>query len=133
MLSADCTVSARFPTVGQRSDVEISVAVRLEIPGEPGVDVAIALDYEPKFPLATQDVLHQRLYDGVHGGLAAVERPLPPGGVTAVVTAVRLTPPPDGGGSVADLAHTGRLLQVLTAQAVSTLFDGLLTTAEASL
>jgi len=133
VLAADCTVSARFPAPGRAPDAEISLSLRLEIPGEPGVDVTIGLDYAPRLPLATQDPLHQRLYDGVHGGLAVVERPLPPGGVTVIVTGVRLTPTPDGSGSVADLAHTGKLLQLLTTQATATLFDGLLTTAEAPL
>ncbi|MGH2615960.1 MAG: hypothetical protein ACRDJC_12020, partial [Thermomicrobiales bacterium] len=51
---------------------EIELTVRLEIPEETGADVGINPSFDTPLPSEWDDTLTQRLYQGVHGGLASV-------------------------------------------------------------
>jgi hypothetical protein len=105
--------------------LEVQLALSLEIPGEAGVNVAIDLPYECSMSYEAQDTLNQYLYNGVHGGLASVDLPLPDEGVLVILTTLGLTPPPKESASEQELRRIGRLLQTLVRYSVATLWEGL--------
>src|SRR5687768_13462900 len=72
---------------------EIELTVLLEIPKEDGGDVGIYSKFADSLPPAWDDALHQRLYQGVHGGLASVDAPFPVGGIGVHITHLRFFPP----------------------------------------
>lgn len=111
--------------MGQEPDVEIVISLRLELPGEVGVSTVIGPEFEPRLPDAIEDALHERLRDGVHGGLATSSGPWPEDGVRVIITSLRLSPAANAIGSPRELRRIGRLLQLVTSQVVATLWEGL--------
>lgn len=105
--------------------LEVQIALRLEIPGDSGASVAINLPFEISIPWEARDLLNQYLYDGVHGGLALVDLPLPDGGILVTVSALGLTPPLNESTSEQDLHRIGKLLQRQIMHSVAMLWEGL--------
>ena len=122
---AEGSVSATFPSLDQEPPVEIALSLRLEIPGEVGVSTVIGLEYEPKLPDTIQDTLHQCLYDGAHSGLAVGSGPWPENGVRVIITSLRISPASNASGDLLGLSRISRLLQLVTSQAVLTIWEGL--------
>ena len=92
---AEQSVSCVYRMVGSHPTLELHMSIQVEIPGEAGVDVATYLFFEPKLPEYLQEALHQSLYDGVHGGVAATALPLSPGGLIVRIMQLRLLPLPE--------------------------------------
>ena len=105
---------------------EIEFTVRLEIPDDDGADVGIYSRFADPLPPEWNDALHQRLYQGVHGGLASVEAPLPAGGIGVYVTHLRFHPPLGTRTSASDVQRLGDALEALTAATVAALWKGLI-------
>jgi hypothetical protein len=105
---------------------EIEMTVRLEIPEEAGADVGVNPRFAPSLPPAWEDALHQRLYAGVHGGLATVGAALPAGGLGVSITRLHVSPPLNCDGSPDDIRRLGDTLEALTAATVAALWTGLL-------
>jgi hypothetical protein len=107
---------------------EIELTVRLEIPDGEGVDVSIRPEFKPSLPPVWEDILLQRLYQGVHVGLANVGDPIPSGGINVEVTRLRVTPQlePSSASNSDDVRRLGDTLEVLTASTVAALWAGLI-------
>ena len=105
---------------------EIELTVRLEIPEETGADVGIDPRFDPPFPPAWEDALHQRLYAGVHDGLASVGTPLPAEGIGVHITRLRVSPPLEPDSNPDDVRRLGDTLEALTAATVAALWTGLI-------
>ena len=82
------TTSHTFPSRDRTTDVQIALTVQLSSPGDVGVDVAFDAFLEE----ALQAVFNQCLFDAIHGGIAAVQQPLPQQGVKIDVVVFSLTP-----------------------------------------
>jgi hypothetical protein len=108
--------------------VELQLTVRVETMADPFVNVTIGLLFEPPFPEAFQDKLHQYLYDGVHGGLAMAipDSPLPPTGITVKVLQLRLSPQLDSLALDGELDSIGDFLQSQMMGIVAGLWSGIL-------
>ena len=104
---------------------EIELTVRLEIPEKEGVDVGISPSFTPPLPPAWVDSLMQRLYVGVHSGIASVGMPLPTGGIGVEVTQVRVLPPLGANISIDDAGELSNALEALTASSVAALWTGI--------
>src|SRR3954468_24409147 len=72
---------------------EIELTVRLEMPEGTGANVGIDAAFDPLPPSTWEDSLHERLYQGVHSGLAIVGAPLPAGGIAVHIIKIRISPP----------------------------------------
>lgn len=105
---------------------EIELTLRLEIPEEDGADVGINSSFDPPLPPEWDDPLQQRLYQGVHGGLASVEAPLPDGGIGVYITHLRIFPPLETGSSSDEIRRLGNTLESLTAATVAALWTGVI-------
>lgn len=103
---------------------EIELTVRLEIPEETGVDIGINPSFSPPLPPQWEDTLQQRLYLGVHGGLARVGEPLPDGGIGVSITRLRVAPPLESDSGIDDVRRLGDALEALTAATVAALWVG---------
>ena len=103
---------------------EIELTVRLEIPEETGVDIGINPSFTPPLPPQWDDVLQQRLFLGVHGGLASVGEPLPVGGIGVSITRLRVFPPLGTDSDIDDIRRLGDVLEALTAATVAALWAG---------
>lgn len=125
-ISAEQTSRNRYWQLAPLPPREIELTVRLEIPEESGADVGITPSFDPPLPAAWEDTIQQRLYQGVHGGLANVGAPLPDGGVGVHITRLRLTPPLNTDSSADDVRRLGDMLEALTAATVAALWTGLI-------
>ncbi len=127
-LFADQSVAFSCWNTEKSKTVELQLTVRVETTADPFTDVMIALLFEPQFPEAFQDRLHQRLYDGVHGGLAVAipDSPLPATGITVKVLQLRLSPPLDSFALNGELDSLGDLLQSQMMGIVAGLWSGIL-------
>ena len=105
---------------------EIELTVRLAIPEESGADVGINPTFEATLPPEWEDTLTQRLYQGVHGGLASVDAPLPEGGVSISITHLSLSPPVRGESTSGEVRQLGDVLEALTASTVAALWAGVI-------
>lgn len=105
---------------------EIELTVRLEIPEESGADVSISPDFDQTLPSFWEETVHQRLYAGVHGGIARVGAPLPAGGIGVHITRLRVTPLSDSENNANELRRLGETLEALTASTVAALWAGLI-------
>jgi|SRR6266704_6345752 len=108
--------------------VEIQFTVRVETTAEQFVSVSIELLFEPQFPEAFQEKLHQRLYDGVQGGLAMAipDSPLPATGITVKVLQLRLSPQLDSLALDGGIDSLGDFLQTQMMGIVAGLWTGIL-------
>ncbi len=87
--------AARTVRLADGREVRLALTVRLETPGEACVAVSstVAFAYAPPLPDDVAVRLDDRLYDGLYGGLATIEGPLPPERLRLHVTALRSEPP----------------------------------------
>ncbi|MEP7287696.1 MAG: hypothetical protein ABI947_18235 [Chloroflexota bacterium] len=108
--------------------VEIQLTVRVENSAEQFVAVSTELLFEPQLPEAFQDRLHQRLYDGVHGGIAIAipHLPLPSTGITVKVLQLRLSPPLDSFVLDDEIDSLGNILETQMMGIVAGLWSGIL-------
>lgn len=105
---------------------EIELTVRLEIPEQHGGDVGIYSKFADPLPPAWDDPLHQRLYDGVHGGLANVDAPFPEGGIGVHITHLRFNPPLESTPKAHDVQRLGDAFEALTAATIASLWNGII-------
>jgi len=105
---------------------EIELTVRLEIPEEDGADVGIHSTFAHPLPPEWDDSLHQRLYQGVHSGLASVEAPFPDEGIGVKITHLRFLPPLEARPNANDVRSLGDALEALTAATVAALWNGII-------
>jgi hypothetical protein len=102
------------------------------MPDGTGADVGIDADFDPAPPPTWEDTLQQRLYQGVHGGLANVGVPLPEGGIGVHILQVRILPPVESTTADDDMQRLGETLEALTAATVSALWTGVITLGSSS-
>jgi hypothetical protein len=95
------------------------MTVRLVIPEEEGADVGITAEFVPDVPTQWEDRLYERLYRGVHSGLAGVSSRLPARGIEVEITRVRVSPQLEIESDSEDVRHLGDTLEALTAATVS--------------
>jgi hypothetical protein len=88
--------------------------------------VGINPSFDPPLAPQWEDALHQRLYLGVHGGLATVGAPLPEAGIGVHITRLRISPPLTTTGSSDDVRRLGDTLEALTAATVAALWSGVI-------
>lgn len=124
-MRAEQDASCRFSVVESGPVYEVHIAVTVEVPGEAGVDATAHLAYEPKLPEPFWDPLHQALYDGIYGGIALVERPLPSDGMIVTISALRIDPSVEAWVGAASLERLAALLRTLASGTVATLWLGL--------
>ena len=110
----------------QMAPREIELTIRLEIPEEIGADVGINPSFDASLPSEWEDTLTQRIYQGVHGGLASVDAPLPEGGLSISITHLRLSPPVSGESTSGEVRRLGDALEALTASTVAALWAGVI-------
>jgi hypothetical protein len=103
---------------------EIELTVRLDIPEGTGANVGIVSSLDPPLPSRWADTLHQRLYLGVHGGLASAGAPLPEDGIGIRIAEPRLLPDLDAESDPVDVQRLGDLLEALTEATVTGLWAG---------
>lgn len=105
-----------------QGDIEIQMKVQLERPPTDHSDVEIGLDYARIFPEEIEDQLHQRLYNGVHGGYAVSGVPYLPDTMLVVrVLELKVTPLPQNTQDIKDRINLGYLLEVTISSVVETL------------
>jgi hypothetical protein len=93
-LSAGGTATGTYHLADGRG-VTLTLAVRLETPGDCCVAIssAVAFAYEPPLPDDVAVRLDDRIYDGLYDGLAEIEGPLPPEHLKVAVEALTSEPP----------------------------------------
>jgi hypothetical protein len=126
ILIAEQSGRSRFWLRPRQPPREIELTVRLEMPEETGADVGISPSFEAPLPLAWKQVLHDRLYAGVYGGLASVGAPLPDEGIGIRITQLRLSPPVESDTSPDEIRRLGETLEALTAATVAALWSGVI-------
>lgn len=126
IVAAEQTSRSSYPRPAPLPPREIELTVRLEIPEEDGGDVGIYPSFAQSLPSAWDDPLHQRLYQGVHGGLAHVDAPFPEGGIGVHVTHLRFFPALESEPTANDVQRLGDALEALTAAAIASLWNGII-------
>lgn len=129
VMVAEQTSRSRYWQPAPLPTREIELTIRLRIPDDDGADVGIRPSVVPDLPEPWQDLLLQRLFDGVHACLARVGTALSVGGVGVEVTRLRLSPPPTAAGDPDDLRRMGETLEGLAASVVAALWTGLISLA----
>jgi hypothetical protein len=120
------TSQNRYFQGGSLPPREIELTVRLVIPEQEGADVGITAEFVPHVPTKWEDRLYERLYSGVHSGLASVGSPLPAGGIEVEITRVRVSPQLSSESDTEDVLRIGDTLEALTAATVGGLWSGLI-------
>jgi len=105
---------------------EIELTIRLQIPEGDGADVGIRPSFALELPEPWEDMLHQRLYEGVHAGLASVGTPIPDGGIGVHITRLHLSPPVTSDTGAVEVRRIGDALAALAASTVAALWAGLM-------
>jgi hypothetical protein len=123
---AEQTSQNRYFQRGSLPPREIELTVRLVIPEEEGTDVGITAELVPDLPAQWEDRLYERLYSGVHNGLASVGSPLPAGGIEVEITRFRVSPQISSESDTEDILRVGDTLEALTAATVGGLWSGLI-------
>jgi hypothetical protein len=123
---AEQTSRNRYQQPAPMPPREIELTVRLEIPQMDGSNVGIYASFANSLPPAWDDALHQRLYQGVHSGLATVEEPFPDGGIDVHITHLHFDPPLEVRTSANDVRRLGDALEALTAATVAALRNGVI-------
>jgi hypothetical protein len=106
--------------------VEIRVAMRFELLNDEEGNVSTKLSYEP-FLFAdnwlAQDVLHQKLFNGIHSGLASVKRPLPARCLGFDISQLHVSPPLEEMND-AEVERISNVLLEIVSGMVATLWGG---------
>jgi hypothetical protein len=126
VIVAEQTSRNRYARPGSMPPREIEMTVRLAVPEDEGADVDIRAEFVPSLPERWEVGLFQRLYSGVHGGLANVGSPLPDGGIEVAITQVRVSPQLSAESDQDDVRRVGETLEALTAATVGALWSGLI-------
>ena len=126
VIVAEQTSRNRYAQPGSMPPREIEMTIRLMVPEDEGADVGISAEFVPGVPEQWEDGLSQRLYRGVHGGLARVGSPLPAGGIEVRISKVRVFPQLSTDSDQDDVRRVGETLEALTAATVSALWSGLI-------
>jgi hypothetical protein len=126
VIVAEQTSRNRYSQPGSLPPREIELTVRLVIPEEDGADVGITAEFAPNVPTQWEDRLYERLYSGVHGGLASVGSPLPAGGIEVHLSSIRVSPQLESDSDTEDVRRLGDTLEALTAATVRGLWSGLI-------
>jgi hypothetical protein len=121
------TTICRYKAIGlQEADIEIQMTVQMERPVSLYGDVYTELLFEPIFPEDLQDEFRQRLYNGVHGGLALSPVLHLPNTIVAVkILELRVLPSPQSIRDTEDKTNMGYLLEVTISGIVETLHRSL--------
>lgn len=125
-IKAEQSSRNRYWQPSSLSPREIDMTIRVQIPEGDTADVGIWPSFAPTFPEPWNNMLHQRLYDGVHAGLARVGEPLPAGGIGVHITQLRLSPPLAAGEGDDEARRVGEALEALAASTVAALWSGLI-------
>lgn len=120
--TASTSYSRRFPLPPR----QIDMTVRLEIPEEDGADVGIQPIFTLDIPKRWDDLVHQRLYDGVHAGLARVDAPLSDGRIGVSITWLLVSPSLAPDSDEDDVRQVADTLETLVASTVAALWTGLM-------
>ena len=123
-LIAEQATRSRFWPVAALPGPEVELDVRLEMPGEPGVDVYIVLLAEPLRD-AWDDAVVGHLYEGVHAALTSAGRPLPEGGVRVSITRLRIDPAPADESDPEEIDRVADTVRAIVASTVDALLAGL--------
>ncbi len=124
-MRAEQVASCTYWTSAANPPVEVQMTIRVEIPGEPGVDVSTTLLFEPELPEHLADMVHQKLYDGVHAGLGATGLPFPQGGIAVEILTLQLHPFPETIVADKDMQRIAEALGALVMGIVGALWAGL--------
>lgn len=123
---AEQTSRNRYVQAPSHLEREIELTVRLEIPEAEGVDVGIDASFDLPVPPELGNALAQRLYQGVHGGVATVGAPLPEGGIGVHITRLHVTPPLGQESATEEVRRVGDILEALVASTVAALWAGVI-------
>jgi len=107
--------------------IEVTMTIRISIPGDPYADVTTGLLFQPELPDHQQEVLHRPLYDGVHEGLAYVGLPLPSEHLAVDITELSIAPVLDAFPSEEHIQHLVQILGGLTRELVAHLWHWMAT------
>ena len=105
--------------------LEITMTMRMSMPGDPYADISTGLLFQPEFPEHREDVLHRRLYDGVHEGIAYLGLPLPAEHLAVDIMELQIVPAVDTIEAEADIQHLASILGGLTREMVFNLSNAL--------
>lgn len=105
----------------QDTELEISLILRVTVPGESGVTVSIGLPDLSSVRIGDEDSLLQHLFDSVHTGLAHSDLELPPAGIRVDLRSLRVQPNPENDVQLSVL----RSLTTIVAWSVASLREGL--------
>lgn len=122
---AEQVSTSRYWSATMTAPREIRLTVRLESPGEEGVNVATTLSFMPPISEPWGEAIDRLLYAGVHDGLGSAARPLPAQGITVSVTELVLEPPLDAATDPLVADRVGETIRAMTAAAVGALWSGL--------
>lgn len=78
--------------------------------------------FKPELPERLADVVHQKLYDGVHAGIAAVSMPFPEGGFAIEILTLQLLPDPEAIMADDDMQRIAELLGAMVMGMVASLW-----------
>ncbi len=114
-------VTSHYKTELQ-GDIEIQMIVQIETPADPYADVSIELNYERIFPEELEDQLHQRLYNGVHGGVSLSGVSLSPNSIVVRILELSVSPLPQNIQDTDTRINLGYLLEVTVCGVVESLW-----------
>ena len=126
VMVAEQTNSNRYWPAAPSSPWEIELTLRLRVPEEEGTDIGINHRFSLAVPSRWEEEIYDRLNNGVHGGLASVEAPLPHGGIGVDITHLLISPALTADSAAADIGRLGDTLEALAAATVAALWTGLL-------
>lgn len=116
---------SKFWVSNKQIVVEVQMTIQFELATEEDPDVGTFLSYEPKFPQGwnAQDELQQKLFIGVHAGLAVVDLPLPKTCLNFEISQLSVSPSLQEMAEE-DIQRIGNLLLEMVRWAVAALWTG---------
>ena len=115
----ECAVSAAV-SGGTRTTVRLRMSIELSA-SDQGADVSTALLYEPKLPDRFAEPVHASVYEGVHRGIGARGRPIPPSGLAVKVLVLEFDQDGNVGPDSAVKACSDTIVHLVTGMVVSLL------------
>lgn len=117
---AEQTTQSRYWRSPSLLEREIDLVARLETV-DAGSDVDTELLYEP-LAAGWDEAIADRVYEGVHAGLAAVAAPLPRGGLRVQISRLQLSPPLESNPAAESVALLGETVRAIVASAVESMW-----------